>query len=156
MRHGASLSPLTSLNWHTSRHHGGVGSPSFSRHSFTQSARLRRATRHSPLPLCFHSLADSLSLFALFFRLRSFIFNSLQTLLPKHPGCGGSSLAFKRADVPFPSACIYGTARPTFRPSDRSLRPGAGDVIAHGHEQHDREPEDGSNDHQLGPLRTVF
>jgi hypothetical protein len=38
---------------------------------------------------CFYTLADSLSLFALFFRLPFFIFNSLRTLLPKHPGVGG-------------------------------------------------------------------
>jgi hypothetical protein len=46
------------------------------------------ATHHSPLPLCFHPLADFLSLFAIFFRLPFFIFNSLHSF-PKHPGVGG-------------------------------------------------------------------
>src|SRR5258708_1343897 len=35
---------------------------------------------------CSQQFAASLSLFALFFALRSFVFNSLQTLLRKHPG----------------------------------------------------------------------
>src|SRR5216684_4084419 len=47
------------------------------------------AKGHLPLPFCFHPLTDSLSLFALFFRLPFFIFNSLRTLLPKHPGWWG-------------------------------------------------------------------
>ncbi len=68
------------------------------------------ATHHSPLPLCFHPLADSLSLFALFFRFPFFLFNSLQTLLPKHPGVwGGSSLAFKRPDAPSASRSNFWT-----------------------------------------------
>ena len=35
---------------------------------------------------CSQQFAASLSLFALFFALHSFVFNSLQTLLRKHPG----------------------------------------------------------------------
>src|SRR5260370_26794147 len=101
------------------------------------------ATHHSPLPLCFHPLADSLSLFALFFRLPFFIFNSLQPPFAKTPGVGDISLALKRADAPstsrsdfwtlggsrrrLPGPELYlrdGTARPTFRASDRSYDQG--------------------------------
>src|SRR4029077_5684736 len=39
---------------------------------------------------------------------------------------------------------------------DLYLDPRAGDVIAHGHEQHDREPENGTDDHELCALRTVL
>src|SRR5712692_9599238 len=69
MRHGASLSPLTSLNCAYLPSPWGVGSPSFSRHSFTQSARLRRATRHSSLatsPLFSPTCGLFISLCALF------------------------------------------------------------------------------------------
>src|ERR1700730_7961425 len=38
----------------------------------------------------------------------------------------------------------------------RRLEPGAGDGIAHGHEEHYGEPEDGSDDHELGALGAVF
>ena len=38
----------------------------------------------------FHTLARSLSLFALFFAPPSFVFNHLQTLFQKHRGWGGS------------------------------------------------------------------
>ena len=36
------------------------------------------------------------------------------------------------------------------------LDPGASDVIAHGHEEHYGEPEDGSDDDELGALGAVF
>jgi hypothetical protein len=36
------------------------------------------------------------------------------------------------------------------------LAPGAGDVIAHGHEEHDGEPEHGSDDDKLGALGAVL
>ncbi len=71
------------------------------------------ATRRSSLPLCFHQLADSLSLFALFFRLPFFVFNNLRTLLPKHPGCGGGG---------FPSRPPLRELR-ALRVSESSFRP---------------------------------
>ena len=36
------------------------------------------------------------------------------------------------------------------------LDPGAGDVIAHGHEEHDGQPENGRDDYELCALRAVF
>ena len=44
------------------------------------------ATRHSPLPLYFHQLADSLTLFGLFFESSQFVFSNLRTLFAKHRG----------------------------------------------------------------------
>ena len=46
------------------------------------------ATRHSPLPLYFHQLADSLTLFGLFFESSQFVFSNLRTLFAKTPGWG--------------------------------------------------------------------
>src|ERR1700746_3324790 len=41
-------------------------------------------------------------------------------------------------------------------PTFRLLDPGARDVIAHGHEEHDGQPEDGRDDYELRALRAVF
>src|SRR5258708_38791773 len=71
---------------HSSRHHGGVAPSAFPVHAVAVSA-LSVSLWQTP---CFQQFAASLSLFALFFALSSFVFNSLQTLLQKHPGWGGT------------------------------------------------------------------
>jgi hypothetical protein len=37
-----------------------------------------------------------------------------------------------------------------------NLGPGAGDVVAHGHEEHDGQPENGSDDDKLRAFRAVL
>src|SRR5580704_4702357 len=41
-------------------------------------------------------------------------------------------------------------------PSNLYLRPEARDVVAHGHEQHDREPKDGADNYELRALGAVL
>ncbi len=73
-------------------------------------------------PASTHEFSRTSGLFALlvlFSAVPPFVFNHLQPLFPK-PGVG-VPFGVQTCRCALPPACIYGTARPTFRPSDRRL-----------------------------------